>query len=158
MKNLIDALSSSQTLRSETPNSAMSRRVALFAISAIFIVVYVVAYDRWRQKQVIGLILSCFETSTEVKTKKVLKDVEKDFAEDFLIGVSTSAYQVEGGWNESGKTPSIWDNFVHFHPHAVDDNSTADVGTDSWHHWKDDIRALKLVGVSRMLAICDKLL
>lgn len=53
-----------------------------------------------------------------------------------------------GGWNASGKTPSIWDDFVHFHPHAVDDNSTADIGTDSWTHWREDIRALKLVGVS----------
>ena len=30
-----------------------------------------------------------------------------------MWGAATSAYQVEGAWNEDGRTPSIWDKFAH---------------------------------------------
>ena len=31
------------------------------------------------------------------------------FPKDFLWGAASAAAQVEGGWNEDGRTPSIWD-------------------------------------------------
>ena len=31
------------------------------------------------------------------------------FAKDFVWGVATAAYQIEGGAREGGRTPSIWD-------------------------------------------------
>ena len=31
------------------------------------------------------------------------------FRNDFIWGTATAAFQIEGAWNEDGKSPSIWD-------------------------------------------------
>lgn len=66
-----------------------------------------------------------------------------EFPEDFKFGVSTAAYQVEGGWNADGRGPSIWDTFTHQHPEMIDDHSNGDIGPDSYHLFNKDLEALK---------------
>jgi len=48
----------------------------------------------------------------------------KPFPKDFLWGASTSAYQVEGAWNEGGKGPSVIDARTHY-PEGTTDFTVA---------------------------------
>ncbi|NWI54919.1 LPH hydrolase, partial [Calyptomena viridis] len=68
------------------------------------------------------------------------------FPEDFTWGVSSSAYQIEGGWDADGKGPSIWDNFTHVPGNIVNDD-TGDIACDSYNKVEEDIYQLRALGV-----------
>jgi len=66
-----------------------------------------------------------------------------DFPDDFLFGVASAAYQIEGAWNAEGKGESIWDRWSHEGRGRV----TGDVVADHYHRYRDDIGLLKELGV-----------
>ncbi|RVE57844.1 hypothetical protein OJAV_G00203340 [Oryzias javanicus] len=59
------------------------------------------------------------------------------FSEDFLWGVSSSAYQIEGGWNADGKGPSIWDTFSQV-PGNIPENANGNTACDSYNRLDED--------------------
>ncbi|HFQ4928725.1 GH1 family beta-glucosidase [Vibrio vulnificus] len=65
---------------------------------------------------------------------------------DFLFGVATSSYQIEGGAQLGGRTPSIWDTFCN-QPGAVDNMDNGDVACDHFHLWQQDIELIQGLGV-----------
>lgn len=65
-----------------------------------------------------------------------------EFPFDFLWGVATAAYQVEGAWNEDGKGPSIWDTFSHS-PGKIERGETGDVACDHYHRYLEDVELMK---------------
>ncbi|XP_060578197.1 lactase/phlorizin hydrolase-like [Ruditapes philippinarum] len=68
-----------------------------------------------------------------------------DFPEDFAWSSATSAYQIEGGWNEDGKGLSIWD--VHANtPGNVFNNDNGKIACDSYHKYMEDVKILKALG------------
>lgn len=68
------------------------------------------------------------------------------FPEDFLWGAATSAYQIEGAWNEDGKGESIWDRFVRI-PGKIENGDTGDVACDHYHRFREDVALMKAIGL-----------
>uniref|UniRef100_A0A1Q3FP67 Putative beta-glucosidase lactase phlorizinhydrolase n=1 Tax=Culex tarsalis TaxID=7177 RepID=A0A1Q3FP67_CULTA len=77
---------------------------------------------------------------------KLVQGKSPEFPEWFAFGAATAAYQIEGGWNEDGRGPSVWDTLTHDHPELVVDRENGDVAADSYHRFQEDIKALKQVG------------
>ncbi|XP_045513319.1 myrosinase 1-like [Pieris brassicae] len=72
---------------------------------------------------------------------------ERKFPPGFKFGAATAAYQVEGAWNVSDKSPSIWDTFTHDNTDFIVDKSNGDVACDSYHLWEADIAVAKDLGL-----------
>ncbi|PIA29605.1 hypothetical protein AQUCO_05800026v1 [Aquilegia coerulea] len=68
-----------------------------------------------------------------------------DFPPDFVFGVATSAYQVEGASNYGGRGDSIWDVFTRT-PGNIIDGSNADVAVDQYHRYKEDVQLISNLG------------
>ena len=82
-------------------------------------------------------------------TSLLTEEKKFDFPENFMFGAASAAYQIEGAWNLDGKSLSIWDSFTHNRPEMILDKSNGDVSSDSYHFYREDIEALKQVGVRR---------
>ncbi len=66
------------------------------------------------------------------------------FPDTFLWGASTSAFQVEGGWNEDGKGKTVADFNAFKRSHIQADTAVA---SDFYHHYKEDIALMKEMGM-----------
>jgi len=64
------------------------------------------------------------------------------FPRGFLWGTATSAHQIEGAWDEDGKSPSIWDTFALL-PGKIYQGCNGKTAVDHYHRWKSDIRLMK---------------
>ena len=73
-------------------------------------------------------------------------DVGSRFPTDFLWGVATSAYQIEGAASEDGRTASIWDTFSRV-PGATFGGHTGDVACDHYHRMPEDVDLIAGLGV-----------
>ena len=68
------------------------------------------------------------------------------FPKDFLWGVATAAYQIEGAAATDGRGPSIWDTFSAT-PGKVANGDNGMVANDHYHRYLDDIQIMKDLGV-----------
>ncbi|MEY8351849.1 glycoside hydrolase family 1 protein [Lachnospiraceae bacterium 54-53] len=70
--------------------------------------------------------------------------MKANFPENFLWGASSSAFQIEGGWDEGGKGVTVADvnSFKRSEKQA-----DSKVASDFYHHWEEDIRLMKELGL-----------
>lgn len=68
------------------------------------------------------------------------------FPTDFVWGVATAAYQIEGAAYEGGRGASIWDVFSHT-PGLSHNGDTGDIAADHYHRWEDDLDLMVELGI-----------
>lgn len=73
-------------------------------------------------------------------------DRSNGFPKDFLWGSASAAYQIEGAWNEDGKGPSNWDQFVRI-PGKTFKATTGDKAVDHYHRYKEDVALMAEMGL-----------
>lgn len=73
-----------------------------------------------------------------------MNKLKTKFPDHFLWGASSSAFQIEGGWDEGGKGPTVADINSFKRSHLQADSKVA---SDFFHHWKEDIALMKEMGM-----------
>ncbi len=68
------------------------------------------------------------------------------FPPDFVWGAATSAYQIEGGWDDDGKGPSVWDTSCRA-PGVIYERHTGDVACDHYHRYAEDVSLMSKIGL-----------
>lgn len=68
------------------------------------------------------------------------------FPENFLWGAASSAYQIEGAFNEDGKGTGIWDCFSE-KPGCIAYGENGNVACDHYHRYKEDVALMKKMGL-----------
>ena len=68
------------------------------------------------------------------------------FGKDFIWGVSTAAYQIEGAHNLDGKGPSVWDTFVQKR-NKIFRNHTGDIACDHYNRYIDDLHLMHSMNI-----------
>ena len=66
------------------------------------------------------------------------------FGNDFLWGAATAAAQIEGGWTDGGRTPSIWDMAP---SQRIRNGETCHDGCDHYHRVEEDVALMKEIGL-----------
>jgi beta-glucosidase len=72
--------------------------------------------------------------------------MSKGFKEDFVWGVATASYQIEGAAKEDGRGDSVWDMLCR-KPGAIFQGHNGDVACDHYHRFKEDVALMKELGV-----------
>ena len=68
------------------------------------------------------------------------------FPKNFIWGTATASFQIEGAWDEDGKSPSNWDEFCE-QPDAISDHSNGRIACDHYHRFREDVALMAAHGI-----------
>ncbi len=68
------------------------------------------------------------------------------FSDNFVWGVATASYQIEGAWQEDGRGPSVWDMCCQ-KPGFVKEGDSGEIACDHYHHMEEDVRLMRELGI-----------
>ena len=66
------------------------------------------------------------------------------FADDFIFGGATAAFQAEGATKEDGRGPCIWDEYLN----RPESKFNGDEASDFYHKYKEDLELSREFGVN----------
>jgi beta-glucosidase len=70
----------------------------------------------------------------------------RPFPSDFLFGVATAAYQIEGAIHEDGRADSVWDAFARV-PGAIIGGDSGETACDHYHRFAEDVAIMSDLGI-----------
>jgi beta-glucosidase len=81
-----------------------------------------------------------------MNTPNSLETLSARFPKDFLWGVASSAFQIEGAASADGKGPSIWDEFC-LRPGATADGADGQIACDHYNRLESDLDLITALGI-----------
>jgi beta-glucosidase len=82
-----------------------------------------------------------------VRSLQLTSPNDRRLRPDFVWGVSTSSYQIEGAAREDGRGASIWDTYC-LQAGRIKNGDTGEVACDHYHRFADDVSLMRDLGVS----------
>jgi hypothetical protein len=144
--------------------SEINRRLTILNLVIFFVLLVLITIEEYGQKFFIKISISEMGErhhryrhkklnikESELITTQILNDAKLEFPPDFLFGVASSAYQTEGALADDGRSASTWDILIKENPSQIIDNSTAEIATNSYQMYKEDVKAINMLGVSNQL-------
>jgi beta-glucosidase len=82
------------------------------------------------------------------KQKMSLQKISRpQFPKNFIWGVATSSFQIEGAHDADGKGPSVWDSFCEING-KIADGSNGHVACEHYLRWQEDVDLIAGLGVN----------
>ena len=74
-------------------------------------------------------------------------ELKARFPHDFVWGVATSAFQIEGATSSDGRGPSVWDTFC-AQPGTIADGTDGSRACEHYQRWQSDLDLIAKLGVN----------
>ncbi|XP_052747121.1 lactase/phlorizin hydrolase [Bicyclus anynana] len=105
------------------------------------------ALRRCNNTQLYGLLLFLAWVAFADCKSSVNRHEIRKIPDGIMFGTATASYQVEGAWNEDGKSENIWDRLSHSEPCAIKNCDTGDIADDSYHQYERDVEMMRELGL-----------